>query len=119
MKDTNKFKDSLLKELALVESELKTVGVHDPENVSNWDAVPPPSSEVLGGDEHEAADRMETYEENTGILKQLEIRYNEIRTALKKIEDGTYGMCEVSGEPIETERLEANPAATTCMKHMK
>ncbi|MFO0718581.1 MAG: TraR/DksA C4-type zinc finger protein [Candidatus Paceibacterota bacterium] len=119
MIDTNKFKESLLKELELVESELKTVGVHDPENPSDWEAVPPPASDVLGGDEHEAADRMETYEENAGIVKQLEIRYNEIRKALKKIEDGTYGVCEVSGEPIEVERLEANPAATTCMKHMK
>ncbi len=119
MKDTNKFKEALLKELELVESELKTVGVHDPENPSDWEAVPPPSSDVLGGDEHEAADRLETYEENAGILKELEIRYNEIRKALKKIEDGTYGICEVSGEPIEIERLEANPAATTSMKHMK
>lgn len=119
MKDTNKFKDELLKELTIVESELKTVGVHDPENPSDWVAVPPPAGDVLGGDENEAADRLETYEENTGILKELEIRYNEIRAALKRIEDGTYGVCEVDGEPIEEGRLEANPAATTCMKHMK
>ena len=119
MIDANKFKDVLLKELALVESELSTVGTHNPENPSDWEAVPPPASDVLGGDQNEAANRLETYEENAGIVKQLEIRYNEIRKALEKIENGTYGVCEVSGEPIETERLEANPAATTCMKHMK
>ena len=117
--DTKKFKEMLEKELELVVSELKTVGVQNPENPSDWEAVPPPSGEVLGGDEHEAADRLETYEESAGILKQLEIRYNEILAALKRIEDGTYGICEVSGEPIEKERLEANPAATTCVKHMR
>jgi RNA polymerase-binding transcription factor DksA len=118
MKDINKFKEELLKELMLVESELKTVGVNDPENPSDWSAVPPSSSDVLGGDEHEAADRLETYEENTGILKELEIRYNEIRAAIKKIDDGKFGLCETCNETIEHERLEANPAATTCMKHM-
>lgn len=32
--------------------------------------------------------------------------------ALKKIEDGTYGYCEFSGEPISIERLKARPIAT-------
>lgn len=117
--NTNHFKEELLKELALVESELKTLGVHNPENPSDWEALPPPASDVLGGDDHEAADRMETYEESAGILKELEIRYNEICVALENIEKGNYGMCFVCGEPIEKERLLANPAANTCIKHMK
>ncbi|MSR73221.1 hypothetical protein EXS61_01265 [Candidatus Parcubacteria bacterium] len=117
--NTNHFKEELKKELALVESELKTVGVHNPENPSDWEATPPPSSDILAGDANEAAYRLETYEENAGILKELEIRYNEILGALERIKKGTYGICSVSGEPIEKERLEANPAANTCMKHMK
>ena len=32
--------------------------------------------------------------------------------ALKRIEDGTYGYCEETGEPIGVERLEARPVAT-------
>lgn len=36
---------------------------------------------------------------------------NEIRVALKKIKQGTYGICEDSGEFIETNRLLANPLA--------
>lgn len=35
----------------------------------------------------------------------------EIRAALKKIKDGTYGICEESGETIESNRLLANPLA--------
>jgi RNA polymerase-binding transcription factor DksA len=33
----------------------------------------------------------------------------EIEAALKRIEDGTYGVCELTGEPIPWERLEAIP----------
>ena len=35
-----------------------------------------------------------------------------IDEALKRIEDGTYGYCEETGEPIGVERLEARPVAT-------
>ncbi|MFQ5785915.1 MAG: RNA polymerase-binding protein DksA [Alphaproteobacteria bacterium] len=35
-----------------------------------------------------------------------------IDAALKRIEDGTYGYCEESGEPISLSRLEARPIAT-------
>ena len=35
-----------------------------------------------------------------------------INDALKRIEDGTYGYCEETGEPIGIERLEARPVAT-------
>jgi DnaK suppressor protein len=35
----------------------------------------------------------------------------EIEQALKRIEDGTYGICEVTGKPIGRARLEAIPTA--------
>ncbi len=37
---------------------------------------------------------------------------SKIDDALKRIEDGTYGYCEETGEPIGLERLEARPVAT-------
>ena len=37
---------------------------------------------------------------------------NKIDEALKRIEDGSYGYCEETGEPIGIERLEARPVAT-------
>lgn len=36
---------------------------------------------------------------------------SKINDALKRIEDGTYGYCEETGEPIGLERLEARPVA--------
>lgn len=37
---------------------------------------------------------------------------SKINEALKRIEDGSYGYCEETGEPIGIERLEARPVAT-------
>jgi len=39
-----------------------------------------------------------------------------INSALKRIEDGEYGYCEETGEPIGVDRLEARPVATLCLE---
>jgi RNA polymerase-binding transcription factor DksA len=39
----------------------------------------------------------------------------EIDTALTKLEQGTYGQCEMCGGPIAEARLEAMPAARQCI----
>ena len=120
MKDNNtkRFEEKLRTELQTVEKELKTVGRKNPSNPADWEAKPD-KMDVMPADSNEVADAIESYEENTGILKQLEIRFNEIKKALEKIDGGTFGVCETCREPIENERLEANPAATTCKAHMR
>src|SRR5436190_1251579 len=41
----------------------------------------------------------------------------QVRDALRRIEDGTFGRCIVDGGPIEAKRLEAVPWAPYCLKH--
>lgn len=41
----------------------------------------------------------------------------QVRTALVAIEQGSYGVCSVCGEPIPDARLEARPWAMTCVRH--
>ncbi len=41
---------------------------------------------------------------------------NKIEKALKKIDDGTYGICERCGGKIGLKRLESRPVATLCIK---
>lgn len=41
---------------------------------------------------------------------------NKIRKTLEKIDDGTFGTCEVCGEPIEFKRLEARPVTAHCIE---
>ena len=36
--------------------------------------------------------------------------------ALVKLAEGTYGICDVCGEPIPPERLQARPATATCVE---
>ncbi len=38
-----------------------------------------------------------------------------IEDAIARIEDGTFGLCEVCGEQIGSERLEARPVTTLCI----
>ena len=116
-KDIQYFKDKLLKEKTLLEEELSSVGKVNPNNPNDWNATSG-KIEVDSADDNEVADKMEELEENRAILQQLEPQLNEVKSALQRIEDGKYGICEVSGKSIERERLEANPSARTSIKFM-
>ena len=111
------FKERLVKEKVLLEEELKTVGQRNPNNPEDWEAKRT-ALDIDQADRNEVADEIEDFENNTSILMNLETRYNEVKNALERIASGTYGICEVSQDEIEDERLEANPAAATCMKHL-
>jgi len=52
-------------------------------------------------------------EKDITILEQLERDLTEIEAALQRLDDGTYGVDEVTGDPISRERLEAYPTART------
>lgn len=43
----------------------------------------------------------------------------QVRAALQRIEDGTYGQCVVDGRPIESQRLESVPWTPYCLKHQR
>lgn len=74
-------------------------------------------SRLLDQDSEEAAVQMEDDEVADG-LEEIEIKeLEEVNIALDKIEKGTYGICEVSGKPIEENRLRAIPFARTCIEH--
>ena len=49
------------------------------------------------------------------LAASLKETLDEVETALTKIDAGTYGVCESCGKPIAPARLEAKPAATSCI----
>ncbi len=113
------FKRALESEKEVLENELESIGRKNPDNPRDWEATPPEADEATKADTNDEGTRIEEYEDHTAILKQLETRFNEVDRALSKINSGTdFGICEIGGEQIETDRLEANPAATTCKTHM-
>jgi DnaK suppressor protein len=109
-----KYKSKLEEEKRLLEDELKSIGKFD-KKTSDWEATP--DSEIAAQDvpdEGDLADRAEDYEERSSTLSALETRYNDIVSALSRIEKGEYGYCEICKNKIEEERLEVNPSARTC-----
>jgi len=50
-----------------------------------------------------------------GLEEGAQNTLRRIDAALKRIDDGTYGTCEVCGRPIGEERLRAIPWATLCI----
>ena len=71
----------------------------------------------IGSDDHLADSATETFmrELDDGLEENAERLLGEIDTALRRIDDGTYGMCVACGRPIDAERLEAVPWATLCL----
>jgi RNA polymerase-binding transcription factor DksA len=65
--------------------------------------------------QHEADEGSELFEreKDIAILEQLERELAEIEAALRRLDEGTYGIDEVTGDPIAPERLEAYPIART------
>ena len=49
--------------------------------------------------------------------RQLDAKLADIERALVKLDDGSYGTCDVCGDPIGEERLAAIPWAVRCVMH--
>ncbi len=62
-------------------------------------------------DQLDAASQQEEREALVRRGERLKVRLAEITKAMKKLEEGEYGLCEVSGEEIPEDRLRANPLA--------
>jgi RNA polymerase-binding transcription factor DksA len=93
------------------------MGKLNPET-NEWEATP----EELNfpeSDENDKADRFENFEARSSMLKTLEPRLNNILRAIRGLNKESFGKCEVCKKDIEMTRLEANPAARTCKKHLE
>jgi len=104
-------KTKLEEEFSKVVADLQTIATQNPVT-GDWVSIPA-SEEIGNADENIVADVTEEWNSRRALMTQLETRYLNIKRALEKMENGTYGNCEISGEPIEDERLMANPAART------
>lgn len=112
------FKEKLEAELKILTEELEKIARINPLNPNDWEPIPA-VMDTLEADKNEVSDRIAAFDQNTALVKDLEARFNNIKTALKKIEEGKYGICEDTGEQIPLARLEANPAAKTCTEHLR
>lgn len=54
------------------------------------------------------------WEINLALLQRAEQKVEQLQEALENLTAGTYGVCEVCGNPIEPERLEILPQTKRC-----
>lgn len=82
----------------------------EPENAS--------ISELSDADQHPADVGTETAarESDVALLDSLNGELDDVETALARLEDGTYGLCQACGRPISAERMEALPATPFCIE---
>ena len=67
--------------------------------------------------QHQADIGSETFtrEVDLSVLGSVEAELADVEHALKRIDGGSYGICEACGKPIGDDRLEALPAARFCL----
>ncbi len=113
---TEHFRKRLEADKAKLETEMSSVGRRNVAVPGDWE--PMPSETGMEADLADQADVTMNREGNTAILADLEARYDGILSALERIEKKKFGICEECEKKIEEARLEADPAATTCMEHL-
>ncbi|MFA5791990.1 MAG: TraR/DksA C4-type zinc finger protein [Candidatus Paceibacterota bacterium] len=117
MLDKKKIKEKLEEERDVLLLQMKDMGKLNPET-GEWETVPE-ELEFPEPDENSKADRFEDFESRSSLMRTLEPRLNNILKALKGLNRESFGKCEVCKKDIEMARLEANPAASTCKKHLE
>jgi DnaK suppressor protein len=50
-----------------------------------------------------------------GLVERMVTELGTVEAALKRLDDGTYGICMTCGNPIPPERLEFRPNAVRCV----
>ena len=71
-------------------------------------------SSSFGKREEEATETLEL-EKRLALENRLREQLTDVEHALHKFEEGTYGLCDSCGEPIDPARLDALPQASLCM----
>ena len=110
--DTEHYRTLLLEERERVERAIANLREDHPGSIDDEaEEISGSSDNHLGDTAAVTLDREIDYtlEENSGQV------LTEIDAALKRIEDGTYGICNACGKEISPERLEAYPWASLCI----
>ncbi len=109
--DTKLMRKRLMEERQRVVDALENIRTENPGSLGEETEEPTFQNNHLGDVATATFDRemASTLEENsTHVLEEID-------TALARIDEGTYGVCERCGKPIDEERLEALPWATLCI----
>jgi RNA polymerase-binding protein DksA len=110
---TDHFRDLLLAERDRVQHALDVL--HQENSMSVDDELGEVGSNSIDDHPGDVATETHDRELDYGLEENAEAVMQEIDAALKRVEDGTYGKCEICGRDIDEARLEARPWATLCI----
>ena len=83
----------------------------------DFDAMVAASRDTNADDEHDPEGATIAFERSQveALVRQAQHHLEEIDAAIKRLDAGTYGTCELCGDAIGQQRLEARPAARICI----
>ncbi len=101
----------ILGEKDRLESELGSFAKENPQAEGGFES----KWENLGNSEEDNAVEVAEYINTIGVERELEARLGEMRQALERVDNGTYGVCANCGQDIPPARLKIKPEAIYCI----
>jgi len=84
---------------------------------SDFRSVVDASRDTNADDEHDPEGATIAFERSQvdALIRQATQHLAEVEAALSRLDDGSYGRCEVCGDAIAAGRMEVRPTARTCV----
>lgn len=108
-------KKTLLDEEARLSRELSQFAKKNEHAADDFNANFP----ELGDKEDENAAEVAIYSDNLTLEQELESALRDVRSALKRFSESTYGICKYCKKSIDERRLRARPSSSSCVECKK
>ncbi|MFA6421968.1 MAG: TraR/DksA C4-type zinc finger protein [Candidatus Buchananbacteria bacterium] len=109
------FKAQLEDRRNILVGQLQSIGSRTDGEAIDFEAKFPDYGDSMEDNATEVAD----YTKNLSLERDLEKELHDVESALKKIADGSYGICVHCNKEIELERLKIRPASSSCVECKK
>jgi DnaK suppressor protein len=85
---------------------------------SDLDSIRSSRQDVPTDDEHDPEGPTLAFErsQSTAVLENTKVHFNDIVSAIERLDENSYGLCARCGEPIPFARLEARPYSRHCVE---
>ena len=104
-------KNKLLEKEQQLMNEMEDLTGSGRSSAGKYQLMPPD----YGSDEDENSAEVAAFTTDLSVKEVLESSLRDVRSALARLEDGTYGICKYCGQPIDERRLLARPASRSCV----
>ncbi|NCF75533.1 MAG: hypothetical protein GWO87_03550 [Xanthomonadaceae bacterium] len=110
-KTIEQIKKSLEERKKEIENELKKITKEDKHEREKHKTIFP----EFGDKNDENANEIASFTDNLSLSKSLNDTLRDIKSALNRIKNGTYGICKYCKKPISKERLMIRPVSSACI----